>query len=395
MVDTATPVIQSVRIANVRDTTFAVSWVTDLASTGAIHWGPDDGTSPSRVAYDRRGATGTFSVHYALVSGLTPLTRYRFDVSSGATTDTNGGEHYVITTGPIIGATSPDLAVGTVSLRDGGTPESVVVHVTATDASGTSAPLTTLVTSSSQRYWATNLGNLRKASLDAPFPVTADTALTISANGGPDGIASLVTTVSAARNGSVVLVLSDEITQPLQVGWNLVALRATPAPAMTTSVVCAALNTGAPGTAVEIDRWVNGAWESHVCNLPPNDFALEPGSGYFVRVTRPVTWTYLGARVTSPATRSLGTGWNLVGASAYSATPSVASTTCTQLNTVQVGTAVELDQWIDGGWDGHRCGLPVNDFTLQAGQGYFVRLTRPATWAPVGALPVSASSTKP
>ena len=102
-----------------------------------------------------------------------------------------------------------------------------------------------------------------------------------------------------------------------------------------------------------------------------------------------------GQVVATPATLSLGAGWNLVGASAISGTPSVASTTCSQLNTVQAGTAVELDRWIDGGWEGHRCGLPVNDFTLQSGQGYFIRLTRPATWAPVGAAPVSPSSTKP
>ena len=146
------------------------------------------------------------------------------------------------------------------------------------------------------------------------------------------------------------------------------------------------------GTAVELDRWINDGWEGHRCGLPPNDFPLEPGVGSFVRLTRPATWTYRGAVVATPPTLSLGTGWNLVGASAISGTPSVASATCSQLNTVQAGTAVELDRWIDGGWEGHRCGLPVNDFTLQSGQGYFIRLTRPATWAPVGAAPVSASS---
>ena len=46
-----------------------------------------------------------------------------------------------------------------------------------------------------------------------------------------------------------------------------------------------------------------------------------------------------------------------------------------------------LERWIDVGWEGHRCGLPVNAFPLQAGRGYFVRLTRPATWAPAGGAP--------
>ena len=143
-----------------------------------------------------------------------------------------------------------------------------------------------------------------------------------------------------------------------------------------------------------LDRWVSGAWDGHVCGLPPNDFPLEVGHGYFVRVARYANWTYIGTPDGMAADEPLGAGWNFVGASAISGTPSVASVTCSQINTTQAGTAVELDRWIDGGWEGHRCGLPVNDFTLQAGQGYFIRLTRPATWAPVGAASVSASSVK-
>lgn len=388
------PTIRSIRLASVRDTSFTASWVTDVAANGAIRWGPDDGTAPTNIAYDKRGATGTFTVHYATVSGLTPSTRYRFDVVSGATTDSNGGAHYLVTTGPTLNASAPDQAVGTVSLRDGGVPTSVVVHVTASGPSGTSAPLAALVTSAEQRYWGVNLGNLRTASLDAAFPMTADTTLTVTADGGPDGTAAATTTVAVARAGTLALVLSDEVSQPLQAGWNLVALRATPASATTASTVCTALNAGTVGTAVELDRWVDGGWEGHRCGLPVNDFAVETGVGYFVRLTRPVTWVYRGAVVATPATLSLGAGWNLVGASAIAGTPSVASVTCTQVNATQAGTAVELDRWVDGGWEGHRCGLPVNDFTLQAGQGYFIRLMRPATWAPVGAAVVSASSVR-
>ena len=390
----ATPAMRAVRTANLRDTSFTVSWVTDVASTGSIRWGPDNSTAPMNVVFDKRGASGTFTVHFSTVSGLAPSTRYRFDVVSGSTTDTNGGAHYLVTTGPTLGVSAPDQAFGTVSLRDGGIPASVVVHLTASGPSGTSAPLAALVTSAEQKYWAVNLGNLRTASLDAAFPVTADTVLTVTADGGPDGTAASTSTVAVARAGTLALTLSDEVSQPLQAGWNLVALRASPATPTTASMVCTALNAVQTGTAVELDRWINGGWDGHRCGLPVNDFAFEPGPGYFVRLTRPATWTYRGAVVANPATLSLFTGWNLVGASAISGTPSVASATCTQLNTVQAGTAVELDRWIDGGWEGHRCGLPVNDFTLQSGQGYFIRLTRPATWAPVGAAPVSSASVR-
>jgi len=389
-----TSAIRSIRIANVRDTSFTVSWVTDVASTGTIRWGPADGSAPMNAVYDKRGASGTFTVHFATVSGLTPSTRYRFDVVSGSTTDTNGGAHYLVTTGPTLGVSAPDQAFGTVSLRGGSIPASVVVHLTASGPSGTSAALASLVTTAEQKYWAVNLGNLRTSSLDAPFSVTADTVLTVTADGGPDGSAAATTTVAVVRAGAFAMTLSDEVSQPLLAGWNLVALRATPATSMTASMVCTALNAVAAGTAVELDRWVEAGWEGHRCGLPVNDFTLETGLGYFIRLARPVIWTYRGAVVIVPATLSLDTGWNLVGASAASGTPSVASEICTQLNSAQAGTAVELDRWVEGDWEGHPCVLPVHDFTLQAGQGYFVRLRRPATWAPVGVAPVSASSVR-
>jgi hypothetical protein len=383
---------RSIRVSNVRDTTLTVTWVTDASTTGALRWGIDDGTAPNTDTYDRRGPAGSYSVHYVTLSGLTPSTRYRFDVISGSTTDTNNGSHYLATTGPTIGATSPDLAFGTASLSANGAATSAVVFVTASGPSGTSAPLAALITPSSRGYWAANLGNLRQASLDAPFPVTGDTVLTVTADAGTDGSVVSTTTVAAARAGTVALVLSSEASHPLQVGWNLVALRVTPKFATTASVACTSLNGATAGSAVELDRWIDGGWEGHRCGLPVNDFVLEPGAGYFIRVAHEATWIIAGSVVSTPLSLNLTTGWNLVGASAVAGVPSVASATCAQLNTAAAGTAVELDQWIDGGWDGHRCGLPVNDFTLEAGRGYFVRLLRPATWAPTGASPVSGAS---
>ena len=121
--------------------------------------------------------------------------------------------------------------------------------------------------------------------------------------------------------------------------------------------------------------------------VPPNNFVLDVGPGYFVRASLPATWTYRGALSTTATPLSLGAGWNLVGASATGSPASEAKATCTALNAVTAGTVVELDQWVAGGWVGHRCGIPPNNFTLVAGRGYFIRLNQPATWAPVGIAP--------
>ena len=385
---TAPPAIRSIRVANVRDTTFTVSWVTDVPATGTIQWGLDSGTIPATIAPDKRGATGTFTTHFVTVSGLTPATRYRFDVVSGPTTDTNGGAHFLVTTGPTLSPVpSPDQSRGTVSRRDGTAPDGVIVHLVASGPSGTSAPLAALVTTSDAREWAANLGNLRTASLDAAFPLTDATIVAVTSDGGADGTAGVGTTVAIARTGTLALTLGDQSDVPLATGWNLVALRVTPSPTVTASGACALTNARASGAIVEIVRWTAGSWESHRCGFPPNDFTLEAGAGYFVRTTAPAIWPTWGTAVTTAVSRTLGPGWNLVGASATSSAPTTAPSACTALNSTQAGSAIEVVRWVDSGWEAHTCGSQPNAFTLQAGQGYFVRMTRAETWTPVGSAP--------
>ena len=380
-------VIRSVRVSNVRDIAFTVTWVTDVATGGQVRWGPDGASTLTSVAGDRRGDTVQSTVHSVTVSGVSPATTYRFDVVSGATTDSSGGTHYAVTTGATLGLTSPDVAYGTVTKRDGGVPDGAIVTLTATSAAGTSAPLTSVMVAADAGYWVIDLGGLRTATLDAPFALTDATTLTVSVDGGADGLASGTVSLAGGRTGTLILKMVDDITMPLQAGWNLVALRATPSTATKAAGLCSAVNGVQAGTVVEVDRWVAGGWEGHRCGVPPNNFVLDVGPGYFVRASLPATWTYRGALSTTATPLSLGAGWNLVGASATGSPASEAKATCTALNAVTAGTVVELDQWVAGGWVGHRCGIPPNNFTLVAGRGYFIRLNQPATWAPVGIAP--------
>jgi hypothetical protein len=320
-----------------------------------------------------------------------PSTSYAFDIVSGTGVDNNVGAHYTVTTGPTLPITSPSQAFGTVTLRDGTTPTGAIVFVTASTSSSTSSPLATLVTSDEQKAWLVDLANLRSSSLTSTVTVTDDTSLTVFANGGLDGSASTTITGATARAGTIALTLADEVRQPLQAGWNLIGPQVNPGSNLTAAAVCASLNVTTTGTAVEIARWTAGAWESHLCGLPPNDFQLTLGNGYFIRLTAPATWTYRGTAAASPQMLTLSTGWNLVSPAVTSGAPSTAAASCTTFNATP-GTAVELDRWVAGGWDGHRCGLPPNDFTLQLGQAVFVRLTRSTTWSPTGSAPMSASS---
>ena len=169
----------------------------------------------------------------------------------------------------------------------------------------------------------------------------------------------------------------------LEVGWNLVALRNIPTTPMTASSLCSTLNATKTGTALEVNRWESGGWVGHVCGFPPNDFTFKSGSGYFVRVTRASVIPSSALSNTSPATLTglaLDPGWNLVALRDTPATPVMASAVCATQNSVASGTLVEIDRWEAGGWVGHVCGFPPNDFALVPGGAYFVRMTRAGTW---------------
>jgi hypothetical protein len=343
------------------------------------------------VASDRRGASASSLVHTVTVSGLLPQTTYQFDVVSGDRTDTNGGQHYAVTTGPTLSLGSPDSVFGTVTTRAGGQPAGALVHVTASGAGGTSGTLTTVITTTDAGTWVVDLSNLRTAGGESRYAVTDTTLLTVVADGGTEGNATGTVSVAGARTGALGLRLANEFRFALVAGWNLVTLVATPAERLTAQGVCVSLDGNTPGTAVEVYRWEAGGWDGHVCGVPPNDFGLEVGRGYFVRLVKPSQWAYEGMAESVPATLSLVTGWNLVGPGVVSTVPSTASGSCaTFTDTGGAGTAVELARWVDGGWSTYRCGLPPNDFTLEAGRGYFVRLTRPTQWTPVGKAPTNA-----
>ena len=139
--------------------------------------------------------------------------------------------------------------------------------------------------------------------------------------------------------------------------------------------------------AAEVDRW-EGGWDGHLCAIPANNFAIETGRGYFVRLTAPRTWTIEGTAPGSRLSFALQSGWNLVGfpgAAARLTAPSVAASIALAGGSSTPAEVVkEVDRWTNGQWEAHVVGLPVNAYALEEGVGYFVRALRPVTWTNPG-----------
>ncbi|MGB0384896.1 MAG: M36 family metallopeptidase [Ardenticatenaceae bacterium] len=188
------PVISDVRTTNVRDVAFAVSWVTDVASSGEVHYGTDP-SNLDLVAEDVRGTTRD-DTHYVLLQYLSPETTYYFDVVSGSTTDDNGGTHYSVTTGPTLSLPGTDTVYGQVLKADGSTPaDGSIVYITLNNnddsgSTGQSASLSALVENGS---WTTNLGNARTEDVSAYFGYSASgDQLLLEAQGAADGMSAQI-----------------------------------------------------------------------------------------------------------------------------------------------------------------------------------------------------------
>ena len=378
---TEAPSISDLRITNVRDGSFTISWITNIVTTGEVRYGTDP-NNLNQTGYDRRGAATSDDTHYVTLTGLYPNTTYYFDLVSGGVTDNNNGTHYTVTTGSTLEVPASNTKYGQVKKSDGTTAASgTIVYITLKDANGVgtlgqSAPISALVDNSG--HWSTNFGNARTADLSQYFSYSNGDLLHLSTQGAADGVGCKI----EVEIGHTIpeIVLTDSCTWEINIepGWNHLALPLDPVTAYSAESVCDEINNQG-GHAVEIDRWHNGGWEGHICGYPFNDFSLVLGSDYFIKSNNVSNWTIKGTVVSTSVTLTLQVGWNSIGiphTDAYSA-----ESLCNDIINQGV-TAIEIDRWYASGWDGHICGLPFNNFNIERGTGYFVKTSTSGTVTP-------------
>ena len=181
--------IAEVKVTNVRDTSFTVSWSTDVIATGWVNYG----TSPAlgQTAYDDRGAGTIGESHHVTLQGLSPQTTYYFEVVSGAAVDDKRGSGYRVTTGRTLGLPTSDSIYGQVFESDGVTPaEGAIVYITLRDADGTGSSGEARVMSAlvgGDGWWQANLGNARLADGTGYFTYSAVGDAVVLVAQGPAG----------------------------------------------------------------------------------------------------------------------------------------------------------------------------------------------------------------
>ncbi len=169
---------KDVRITNVTDTSFSVSWITDKPTTGFVKWG-----ETSNLGSTAQGDVSKGSItHSVTIKGLQKSKPYYFTINSGGQDYKNNGLPWnASTSGPLtLGVTRIS---GTI-LQSTGTPlEDALVYV---DAPGMTQQ-STLVSASGN--WVLTL----------PISNKAETLLDIYVQGGINGIATAQIYLPAAN----------------------------------------------------------------------------------------------------------------------------------------------------------------------------------------------------
>jgi hypothetical protein len=179
---------KDVRISNITDTSFTVSYFTDGAITGVINYGTT--TSLGQSALDDRdqefGKIEPHKIHNFTIRNLSPVTKYYFTIVSGKGNYTNNSLPFEVTTGPALTGDPPpqEPLSGKINTAEGVPPTESLIYIVANG----SQVVSTLA--KPDGTYVLPLNSLRTTDLSSYFNLELDTSLKLLAIG--DGMFSNV-----------------------------------------------------------------------------------------------------------------------------------------------------------------------------------------------------------
>lgn len=186
---------KQVRVTNVSDTAFTVSWLTDQNAAGKAKLGIDANAIKDLFGDDRdqlSGETGSFTAHHLTAKNLKANTKYFFKIESGGKAYDNQGKPFEVTTGMSLGnPPAADPIYGQVLTAAQTPAEGVIVYVNLANA----APLSALAKTGGN--WAMSLSTARTADLKTYLTYDSQaTIVNLIAQGGSQGSAPAITTTA-------------------------------------------------------------------------------------------------------------------------------------------------------------------------------------------------------
>lgn len=172
---------KDVRITNVRENAFTVSWVTDKPTISSLTWGESESLGNTAA-----GATIEKNIHLIEVTNLSPSTSYFFKIISAGNEYDNSGIAWQVTTGPPLGTNiETRTASGKILTANGQPAAEVLVYISA----GGMAPLSAKTTAAGN--WLIPLNNARTSNLASYMSLgESSPLLEIFVQAGPQGVAT-------------------------------------------------------------------------------------------------------------------------------------------------------------------------------------------------------------
>jgi hypothetical protein len=126
---------QNVRITNITDSSFTVSYETESKVIGSLNYGDNQNLGkPALDDRDQQTANLTsYNIHNITVRNLTPQRKYFFSIISGQETYINSNQPFEVATGSKLSESPPNQnpISGKILLSDGTSPKEAIVYVTA------------------------------------------------------------------------------------------------------------------------------------------------------------------------------------------------------------------------------------------------------------------------
>lgn len=181
---------KDVRVGNISDTSFTVSWTTEKEIEGAIMVGENQ-NNLNKVGEDELGRGFT---HTTTLRNLTPETTYFFKVNSNGNLFDQEGIAWNVKTGPTLsGSPSTNLISGSLLSATGEPVQNGLIYIS---VGGSLFSTTT----SKNGGWVIQLSQARSLDLSSFLVINdSSTLLEVSANAGPAGVSSAKVYPQSAR----------------------------------------------------------------------------------------------------------------------------------------------------------------------------------------------------
>jgi hypothetical protein len=176
---------KDIRISNIIDTSFTVSWITDEKTLGFVKWGKSNTNKTALSSQNTKSY-----IHWVKIEGLSPSTTYSFKINSEKTEFDNDGIPWEVETGPTLTAkTKPYIISGKIATR-----KAAIVYVT---VSGSSLLSTTTFQDGG---WIIPISNARTPTLTSYVSINENSSLLeIFVQAPPEGYATAQIYPKAAK----------------------------------------------------------------------------------------------------------------------------------------------------------------------------------------------------